>query len=93
MAATDLGTSVLDDLKGSAAGILNTSAQLGTALGAAALLLLMTQLGPGSAWAAAAAMAGLVAVVAFRRVPHTLAEPGGGERPGRASTIQGEAHD
>ena len=40
VAATALGTDVPDSLQGTAAGVLNTAAQLGTALGIAAVLLL-----------------------------------------------------
>lgn len=40
MAATAIGADVADSISGTASGVLNTGAQLGTAIGVAALLLL-----------------------------------------------------
>lgn len=63
VAGTSIGTKIPDHLAGSASGVLNTGAQLGTAVGVAALLLMAPaiHLGPfqGTAlgWAAAAAIA------------------------------------
>jgi MFS family permease len=74
VAATTIGTDVPESLAGTAAGLLNTTAQLGTALGVAAVVLVATTTGGwvvGSwqlGWlvaAAAAALAGLV--IAGRR--------------------------
>jgi MFS family permease len=71
VAATAIGTDVPESLSGTASGVLNTGAQLGSALGVAAMLVLATAVGrPGAgtavAWAAAAGIAsvtGLVLVV------------------------------
>ena len=66
VAATTLGTTVPGTLRGTASGIINTAAQLGTATGIAVLLLIAAATsgppGPGTgapvtAWAAAAAIA------------------------------------
>ena len=66
VAATTLGTTVPATLRGTASGIINTAAQLGTATGIAAMLLIEAVTtgppGPGTApptiaWAAAAAIA------------------------------------
>ncbi len=63
VAANALGTDVNESLQAAAAGALNTAAQLGTALGVAALLLLSaataraTLGGPMLAWGAAGALA------------------------------------
>jgi MFS family permease len=61
VAATDLGTSVPDALTGSAAGIVNTGAQLGTAIGTAVVILIATAASPAAGWAVAAATAFLCA--------------------------------
>lgn len=58
VAGNDLGTDVDDELRSLATGIINTAAQLGTALGVALLLVLATLLGPALqgtriAWAVA----------------------------------------
>lgn len=66
VAATDWGTSVEDTIKTAAAGILNTAAQLGTALGTAILLLVSTTLNPRSAWLLAAVLAATAAVATIR---------------------------
>jgi MFS family permease len=66
VAATTLGTAAPDPLRGTASGIINTAAQLGTAIGIAVVVLIATAStgppGPGTgppviAWAAAAAFA------------------------------------
>lgn len=86
VAGTAIGTDVTDTLSGTASGVLNTGAQLGTAVGVAALLLLAASIaGPGTgttvAWAAASGLAGLTALALLARsrrsthanqVPRTL---------------------
>jgi MFS family permease len=71
VAATTLGTSVAAGLRGTASGVLNTSAQVGTALGVAVLLLIASATtgvtghgttGPVVAWACAAIVAAAGAV-------------------------------
>jgi MFS family permease len=66
VAATAIGTDVPEALSGSATGLLNTGAQLGTALGVAALVTLSATVGrpPGTAvaWATAALAAAATAV-------------------------------
>lgn len=61
VAATSLGTHVEDDLTGSATGLLNTAAQLGTALGVAALVTIASiagqPTGTAIAWAVGATIA------------------------------------
>lgn len=57
VAATGLGTSVPTALAGSAAGIVNTGAQLGTAIGTAVVILIATASTPSVGWAVAAGMA------------------------------------
>jgi MFS family permease len=71
VASTTLGTDVPTDLQGTASGALNTMAQLGTALGVAALLLTASTVdrlglafsGAQLAWALAAAAASVTAFV------------------------------
>jgi MFS family permease len=72
VAGTAIGTAVADDLSGTASGVLNTSAQVGTAIGVAALFLLASGAdgrwpGTAVAWAAAAGIAGLTALVLLAR--------------------------
>jgi MFS family permease len=76
VAATGLGTSVPVAARGTAAGIINTAAQLGTALGVAILLLVAALTsglpGPGRpvpavAWGLAAAISAAGAIVFVRR--------------------------
>jgi hypothetical protein len=62
VAATEIGTDVDDALGGTASGVLNTGAQLGTALGVAALLVLAESSGTALAWTAAAALAAATAL-------------------------------
>ncbi len=69
VAATSIGTRVPDALTGSASGVLNTGAQLGTALGVAALVTVAAAAGGGTggavvAWVAVAAIAAAGAVLA-----------------------------
>jgi MFS family permease len=77
VAATTLGTTVPGMLRGTASGIINTAAQVGTAVGIAVLLLIAAATtgvpGPGTgapviAWASAAAIAAAGAL-AFTRSP------------------------
>jgi MFS family permease len=77
VAATTLGTTVADTWRGTASGIINTAAQLGTATGVAVVLLIAAATtglpGPGTGapsigWAAAAAIAAAGAL-AFTRSP------------------------
>jgi MFS family permease len=69
VAATDMGTAVDDAIKSTAAGVLNTAAQLGTAVGTSSILLVATMFGSGTAWAATAGLALLAAVVVAWRNP------------------------
>jgi MFS family permease len=69
VAANDLGTSVPERLAGSAAGLLNTAAQLGAAIGTALVLLVATPAGPRTAWVVAGTAAGLAALAAARGAP------------------------
>lgn len=71
VAATGLGTTVPDRLSGTASGIINTAAQVGTALGVAAFLTLAAVTGPGpagtiTAWIAIAATAATTAALSYR---------------------------
>ncbi|RSM74121.1 hypothetical protein DMB66_01420 [Actinoplanes sp. ATCC 53533] len=68
MAATAIGADVADSISGTASGVLNTGAQLGTAIGVAALLLLAAGVaGTAVAWAVAAGLAGLTALALLPR--------------------------
>lgn len=68
VAGTTIGTTVPERLEGSASGVLNTGAQLGTAIGVAALVLLASTITLGSipgtaiAWLLAAALAAATAI-------------------------------
>jgi MFS family permease len=75
VAATDMGTDVPSALKATAAGMLNTAAQLGTALGTSLVLLLATALESRTAWALVAALAVTVGVAAGRFGPRAAVEP------------------
>ncbi len=76
VACTDLGTH--DESSGaSAAGVLNTAAQLGTAIGTAATLLVAQLAGARAAWTLVVAVAVVAAVVIGCRAP------GGARRAGR----------
>ena len=98
VAATSLGTSVAERDRATAAGIINTSAQLGTALGIAILLLLAALTtgvpehhtsAPAPAWMLAAAIS-LIAAGMFVRAGRTVTRQSGHEgeacrqRPGAA---------
>jgi len=81
VATTSLATDVPEPSRATASGIVNTGAQLGTAIGTALLLLLaaittgvpaMTTGAPVIAWATAAIIA-LTAAAAFARLPRTAA--------------------
>ena len=73
VAANDMGTAVDEELKATAAGVLNTAAQLGTAVGTALILLIATALDPRPAWAVAAVLAAAAGLMAARRAPATPA--------------------
>jgi hypothetical protein len=91
VAATTRGTAVPEALRGAASGVVNTAAQLGTAIGIAVLLLVAaaTTGAPGVrapviAWATAAAI-GAAGAFAFTRRPgqaECAAGAPGGERAG-----------
>ncbi|MGY1739732.1 MULTISPECIES: MFS transporter [unclassified Blastococcus] len=85
VAANDMGTSVPEQLVGTASGLLNTAAQLGTAVGTAVVLLVAAAAGPRAAWVAVAAGAVLAALAVLRRAPSRPADRRRGRRP--ADTI------
>lgn len=62
VAATSLGTTVSVALTGSAAGIVNTGAQLGTAIGTAVVILIATAASPPVGWTLTAVVALVCAV-------------------------------
>ncbi len=78
VAATTIGTDVPEELSGSATGLLNTGAQLGTAIGVAALVTVAASVsgraGTALAWSLAAAAAAVTGVVMFRRSRRTPSE-------------------
>jgi predicted MFS family arabinose efflux permease len=88
VAATKLGTSVPTALEGTAAGALNTAAQLGNALGLAAILLIATTADPAwlplpgtsLGWAAAAVTACVAATLLLSRHPQRRPRAGGSPR-------------
>lgn len=63
VASTSVGTAVPLELRAVSAGLLNTSAQLGTAIGVAAIVLASVTWSRPAAWAAAAIMAAAAAIV------------------------------
>jgi MFS family permease len=74
VAGNAIGTDVGESLRGTASGVLNTGAQLGTALGVAGLLVLAVTIhrpwpGTALAWTVAAALAGLAALTLVVRDP------------------------
>jgi MFS family permease len=75
VAATDLGTSVDEAIKATAAGVLNTAAQLGTAIGTSLILLVATTFHARPAWAVAACLAAGAALGVARRAPSTRSAP------------------
>ncbi|WP_175562840.1 MFS transporter [Geodermatophilus nigrescens] len=76
VAATSLGTAVPDDLQGTAAGVVNTAAQLGTALGVAVVLLVAGAAGAAAGWLTAAAVALAVAAALLRSRGRVAADRG-----------------
>jgi MFS family permease len=80
VAGTGIGTDVPETLAGSASGILNTGAQVGTALGTAALILVASfggfgpLDGPAAGWAIAAAGAAAAGLVIILRRRHEESE-------------------
>jgi MFS family permease len=84
VAGNAIGTDVDESLRGTASGVLNTGAQLGTALGVAGLLVLAVTVdrpwpGTALAWAVAAALAGVAALILVVRGV-------GGRRPQTSGT-------
>jgi MFS family permease len=92
VASTTLGTTVAETWRGTASGIINTAAQLGTAIGIAVLLLIAATTGlsgPGAsppliAWATAAAIAAAGAL-AFARSPRPESATARAARTGLAA--------
>jgi MFS family permease len=80
VAATEWATSVSDAIKTTAGGIINTTAQLGTALGTAVIVFAATVLGPRPAWLLAALLAA-AATFATIRGGRTPAERTGTKAP------------
>jgi predicted MFS family arabinose efflux permease len=69
VAATDMGTAVDEPVRSTAAGVLNTAAQLGTAIGTALVVLVATAFEPRIAWAVVAVLAASGALAAAWRAP------------------------
>jgi len=83
VAGTAIGTDVDHELAGTATGLLNTGAQLGTALGIAGLLLMAAGLsksvhGTAVAWATAAGTAAITGLVLATRRDARPASPAPG---------------
>jgi MFS family permease len=101
VAATATGTDVADDLQGVASGVLNTAAQLGTALGVAAILLVAAlsggsegpAAGAPAGWAAAALAAAAGVAWFARSRPHVLRADADHEQVGRDGLQDGEAFE
>jgi len=92
VAGTAIGTDVPEDLAGTATGLLNTGAQLGTALGVAALLILAAAVpdaGTAVAWGLAAAAAALAAL-GLAMSPHPNRRRHATEGSGLASFDDGQ---
>jgi predicted MFS family arabinose efflux permease len=97
VAATAEGTDVAAAARGTASGIINTAAQIGTAIGIAVLLLIAAATtgtpGPGTpvpvvAWATAAAIAAVGALTFAIRPPRApRSQPGCGPAPPRQPTL------
>jgi MFS family permease len=97
VAATAEGTDVAAAARGTASGIINTAAQIGTAIGIAVLLLIAAATtgtpGPGTpvpvvAWATAAAIAAVGALTFAIRPPRApRPQPGCGPAPPRQPTL------
>ena len=80
MASTASGTAALPDAaQGIASGVLTSAAQLGTAVGLGLVVTLAGQVGYRGAFAAAAAVAIVVAACTRLRLgaPYTVGEPAG----------------
>ncbi len=75
VAATDMGTNIVQALRATAAGLLNTAAQLGTALGTALVLLVATAVGTSTAWALTGGFAVASALAAARFSPRSAPNP------------------
>jgi MFS family permease len=86
--ANALGTSVAPELQGTAAGALNTAAQLGTALGVAFLLALASATSTATAWIAAALLALTGAALLRRPVTEPASSRGSGALQGATSNSQ-----
>ncbi len=95
VAANTVGTDVRDEHRGTAAGILNTAAQLGTALGVSAAVLIasvseragLPLRGPPLSWAIAAVLAAGAGLLALRRAGYGPAgSPAAASHAGRPPT-------
>ncbi|MGY1772623.1 MFS transporter [Blastococcus sp. SYSU D00813] len=75
VAANDMGIAVPEHLAGTASGLLNTAAQLGTAVGTALVLLVATAAGPRPAWAVAGGLAVVAAPAVLRGAPSRPMSP------------------
>ncbi len=75
VAATDLGTSVGEQLKGTASGVLNTAAQLGAAIGTGVTMLVATAYDAHVAWVFVAGYAALAAMASAAFAPRKLMAP------------------
>lgn len=84
VAATDMGTHVAETLKATAAGLLNTGAQLGTAFGTAIVVLVAAASANRTAWALTAG----VAVAAGMAAAHFSPHPASDSDPERRSHAQ-----
>lgn len=85
VAATDMGTHVTESVKATAAGVLNTAAQLGTALGTAMVVLLATASANRTAWALTASLALAGGLAAARFSPKSPSDSDPERRPNAAS--------
>lgn len=85
VAANDMGTAVDEALKATAAGVLNTAAQLGTAIGTAVVLLVATNWQPRTAWALVAALGFAAALAAATRAPRSVDRTSGVAATSRGS--------
>jgi MFS family permease len=67
VAANNIGTNVFDTLKATSAGMLNTAAQLGTAIGIALIILIASSSSYTIGWTCAAAVAAITAATMHRQ--------------------------
>jgi hypothetical protein len=67
VAATNMGTAVEEAISGTAAGMINTAAQLGTAVGTAFILLISATVDARAAWVVAGGVALVAALAAAAR--------------------------